>query len=1024
MKKPIKVTLISLASLIGLVLITMGVLCWLIFTPARLTRMVNKEAPRFITCNFHLDKAELTFFKTFPQVGLDLHNVTLINPMFGAPSDTLLRVQHCTADLNIRELLKNKHIEVKNFLLEDGAADLYVNKDGKNNFSVFKTDTTAPSAEFDYTIDLQKVATQNVDVRFVNLHDNIVASLADMDLKAKGQWANKSGDGKIDISTNKLKFNTLDSNAINVSCNNMALQFDGNLKNMDQTAGQLNLDIQNLLFHVGDNNYLDSLDLSLGTDFSLSIANQRINIKDLLLKLDQYQVNLKGTAKRDTLSGDVAMDLQYQTQKWPLKEIIALIPRAIIGDALDSMDMDGNLGLAGKIYGHYNEQQKPIITADADWSEGTFAMSGFPLDFHNISTLFHVDMDLNNQTDVTIQKLDCYTGNNHLTACGNIKDLLDKMLFDITATGELHLPDFKSMLPEALTRCNGNAQATLSAKFDYDQLSKMAIDEMQAKGYFHFSDLDLIYDDSLTLQSPSMFVDVQFPVTETPYHIGEWAEANIKAQKLTASKIGLGNISASGTALHAFVNDLMDSTLSLKMGTTFQFETLSAKMDTIDAYLKAPKGTFTMKGERNLTLQYAGESLLAHYGQGLTAQSGPLTLDAKTNYDETGYNTLMQWNPSAKMNLKNGILQTSAIELPINLSTVDVNFNMRKCNIQEASGTFGNSDFALSGKVLNIDKYFLGQDLLTGTLELVSNYIDINQIIDVVNGLGAPDTLLAEVPENQEDNPFIVPYGIDLRMHTLIQKAHYEDVDIRNIGGYLSVKDGILVLDEMGFTSDAARMQLTALYKTPRKNHLFLGLDFHLLDIKIAELIQMIPEVDTVLPMLKSFAGNAEFHFAIETYLKSNYDLKYSTLRGAAAINGQDLVVLDNDTYKKISKLLMFKKNTPNKIDSLAAELTIFKNEIDVYPFAVSIDKYQAILSGRHKLDMTYDYNISLIKPLRIGLDIIGTDKRKFKVGKAKYATLFKPEKQNVVEQNVLQLKSQINQALKANVKEQPVERP
>lgn len=134
----------------------------------------------------------------------------------------------------------------------------------------------------------------------------------------------------------------------------------------------------------------------------------------------------------------------------------------------------------------------------------------------------------------------------------------------------------------------------------------------------------------------------------------------------------------------------------------------------------------------------------------------------------------------------------------------------------------------------------------------------------------------------------------------------------------------------MGLTSDAARLQLTALYKSPRKNHLFLGLDFHLLDIQIDKLIQMIPEVDTVLPMLKSFAGNAEFHFAIETYLKSNYDLKYSTLRGAAAINGKDLVVLDEETYGKISKLLQFKKGTTNKIDSLSAEATIFKNEVDV----------------------------------------------------------------------------------------------
>ena len=240
------------------------------------------------------------------------------------------------------------------------------------------------------------------------------------------------------------------------------------------------------------------------------------------------------------------------------------------------------------------------------------------------------------------------------------------------------------------------------------------------------------------------------------------------------------------------------------------------------------------------------------------------------------------------------------------------------------------------------------------------------------------------------------------------------------MGGHVAIKDGILVLDQMGLTSDAARMQLTALYRTPRKNHLFVGLDFHLLDIKIDKLIAMIPEVDTILPMLKSFAGNAEFHFAVETYLKSNYDLKYSTLRGAAAINGHDLVVLDNETYQNIAKKLRFNKKTENKIDSLSAEVTIFKNEIDVYPFAVSIDKYQAILSGRHNLDMTYNYNVSLLKPIRLGLDIIGTDKLKYKLGKAKYADFFKPERQNVVEKNVMQLKQQINQALRSNVREQP----
>jgi hypothetical protein len=75
--------------------------------------------------------------------------------------------------------------------------------------------------------------------------------------------------------------------------------------------------------------------------------------------------------------------------------------------------------------------------------------------------------------------------------------------------------------------------------------------------------------------------------------------------------------------------------------------------------------------------------------------------------------------------------------------------------------------------------------------------------------------------------------------------------------------------------------------------------------VNISEMLQIIPELDTVVPMLKSFAGRAECHIAGEMYLKSNYDIKYSTLRGAVAIEGQDLVLLEGETFDKISKYLM-----------------------------------------------------------------------------------------------------------------------
>ena len=423
-----------------------------------------------------------------------------------------------------------------------------------------------------------------------------------------------------------------------------------------------------------------------------------------------------------------------------------------------------------------------------------------------------------------------------------------------------------------------------------------------------------------------------------------------------------------------------------------------------------------------MQIDYAGSTVNAIVGNSLKFHTQTLNLHAKTDYKEKEKIPLLQWSPTVQLHLANAKADIQDVAHAVEIPDLNIDFNPQKCVLKKANIEFGQSKISLTGTITGIEPYLHDKGLLKGNLDLVANYLNLNELMDFVNGFGAPDSLTAQadaLATQNEPSPFIVPFGMDVNMKTTIQKALYEEAEFRNIAGRVYVKDGVLVLEEMGLTNDAARMQLTAMYRTPRMNHLFLGFDFHLLDIKIDKLIAMIPEVDTLLPMLKSFSGNAEFHFAAETYLKSNYDIKFSTLRGAAAINGHDLVVLDNATYKNIAKKLMFSKKTQNKIDSLSTEITIFRNEIDVYPFLLSLDKYSAIISGRHNLDMTYDYNISLLKPVRIGLEINGlSDRLKFKVGKAKYATLFKPEKQNVVESNIMELKTLINKTLQANVKD------
>ena len=125
-----------------------------------------------------------------------------------------------------------------------------------------------------------------------------------------------------------------------------------------------------------------------------------------------------------------------------------------------------------------------------------------------------------------------------------------------------------------------------------------------------------------------------------------------------------------------------------------------------------------------------------------------------------------------------------------------------------------------------------------------------------------------------------------------------------------------------------------------------------------------------------------------------------------------------------ISKKLLFnKKKTKNIVDSIDVEMTVYRDEIELYPFVVSMDKYQAVLAGHHNLDMSCNYHISLTKcplPVKLGLNIGGTlDDLKYKLGKCEYKKLYKPEKRGVVDERVLHLKQTISSSLQSGVKNQ-----
>ena len=195
MKRAIKITAISIASIIGILLIAITIVCNVVFSPKTLTPIVRDNVSRFITCQADLDTAELTFFSTFPNFTVNLRNVRVINPIADTQSDTLAVVGKLAASVNVRQLLFHRNLIINQVELNNTTANIFCDSLGNTNYNIValasnEEDTTSTPL-FDL-LQINDVVINNLSASYIDQKSGINASINDLNttLSAQLQGAN------------------------------------------------------------------------------------------------------------------------------------------------------------------------------------------------------------------------------------------------------------------------------------------------------------------------------------------------------------------------------------------------------------------------------------------------------------------------------------------------------------------------------------------------------------------------------------------------------------------------------------------------------------------------------------------------------------------------------------------------------------------------------------------------------------------------------------------------------------------
>lgn len=949
-RKVLKVSGITLAILLVVSAVAIGWVVHFVFTPQKLTPLVVEVANRSLAAELQMKSVELTFFSTFPKFGLKLEEGSLVSKAFGdtafSKTDSLLSFKECVLTINPLAYLNNHKISIHKLLLEDVSVYAYRDKAGKANWELTtsavdtlaaKEDTASAASIGD--IEVRQVQLKHANVIFDDRSTAVYSRLTDANLRLRLSLTKG-------ISTLKLAF-----------------------------------DNKNLLFWQEGELLLNKISTSLRTDITVDRSVAVWKLKDTRLNVNGVELNVNGAFRRDTLAKTIGMDLTYGLHTPSVETVLRMIPKAYVKD--NKVSAKGEVTVSGTVKGGYGKNKLPAVSLKIAIQNASAQYEGLPYGIDHFTADFdaYVDLMRKQPSFLNLKILRFNGAHTDILADGKVEDLLDDPLITFHTQSTVDLDALAKTFPlQETVTIRGKLNAGLKLKCRLSSLKNQDIGRMKLGGELQLNNFEL----------KDTAKDFDFLGNATfLFRDNETLQAKVDIRQLVLRSRKISSDIERLVATVASTNP-QDTTRIVDMKCDLEVSKLRASLmgDSIKLYSartqaeavlgpskkdeSKPRVEFSLRAD---TLFFkAADTRLAMNVAGIKMQ-------AEKRRDSL-------WIPRGMVGFDRLVVRTPLLGLPVRLEKTAVTVGHRMISLKNASVRLGRSDMIATGDVKGLYRAMTQNGPLTAHLSLTSDLIDCNQLI---NSLSFPEDTLGMAVDTvpQQMKLFVIPDHINFELQTNLKKVLFEKMVFEDVHGAVDVKNQAVHLKGLSMRALDADMQTAMVYKAATPRGGYAGFDFRIKDINVAKLVDFIPSLDTIVPMLRSFKGRVKFDVAAETQLDSTMNIRIPTLRAAMHIKGDSLVLMDGETFAEISKMLMFKNKKENVFDSISVNITVDNGLVTVYPFLVEIDRYRAAVGGQQGLDMNFNYHISILKsplPFKAGINITGNlDKMKFRIGKAKY---------------------------------------
>ncbi|RZJ56130.1 MAG: AsmA family protein [Flavobacterium sp.] len=370
-----------------------------------------------------------------------------------------------------------------------------------------------------------------------------------------------------------------------------------------------------------------------------------------------------------------------------------------------------------------------------------------------------------------------------------------------------------------------------------------------------------------------------------------------------------------------------------------------------------------IKGELNVGRIY---KVFSRKGVDITGYAkADLSLKGKQSYATTGQYSKL--DNRGTIILKNIKATSELFPKAFFIKQGNFRFQNEKMWFERFNASYGKSDFAINGYLLNTINYFLeSHGTLSGDFNMKSKLINVDEFMALEKGENKDRNI--EVDYAKEDHPkmsgvVIVPKNLNVALSTNVDKVEYNGLVLNKLTGKVGITKGGFYLENANFNIIDCILGINAQYRDESPTSANFDAHFTAKDFSVQRAYKEIPMFHDMVTVAEKAEGIISIDYKVKGDLNGNMGPIYESLEGAGTINLRDVKVKGLKLFEKISSQTGQKGLDDPGLEGIQIQSSIDNNLIHIEPFTFSVAAFRPTIKGTTSFDGLLDLRMRLGLP-------------------------------------------------------------